>query len=370
MTNQTKSCVYFTSIRSSLKNPLKDRYPKLLKKSGITESASKNDLVAIKMHWSEFGNISYIRPFFVREVVNLLLELDTKPFLTDTNTLYRGGRANAPDNIITAIENGFDFSVIKAPVIIADGLRGQHAVDVPVGGSYINTAKIAGAIYHAHSMVVLSHFTGHELFGFGGALKNLGMGCATPAGKQVLHSTIKPYVREEMCVACQSCINICPVEAISLNDTKKAQINPEKCIGCGECIAICPTKAIPCNWTTDSDEILFRTAEYALGAVKNKQDKTTYINFLMGISPECDCYGFSDLSVVPDIGIMASKDPVALDQASLDMVKSAPGIPNSKLGGYSGPDKFKRISGFDGIKILEHAEKIGLGSRKYTLEKM
>lgn len=360
--------VYFTSIRSSLRDPLGERYRKLLEKSGIKNIASKGDLVALKLHWSEIGNISYIRPFFVREVVLKLLGFGCKPFLTDTNTLYRGGRATAPDNIVTAIENGFGYSVIKAPIIIADGLRGQHVVEVKINGDYISEAKIAGEIFHAHSMVVLSHFTGHELFGFGGSLKNIGMGCATPAGKQVIHSNMKPYVKEDVCIKCHKCFSICPVEAISIKDNGKTTINKELCVGCGECVAICPVKAIPANWTTDPNEILFRTAEYALAAVKNKKDKVVYINFLMGISPECDCYSFSDLSLVPDIGIMTSLDPVALDQASLDMINKSPGITNSKLGGYSGPDKFKRVTGYDGIKILEYAEKIGLGSRKYRIE--
>ena len=363
--------VYFTDLRVK-RQSIFEKFRRLLKKAGMNRCFKEKDLVAIKIHFGEKGNTAYIRPQFARVVVDMVKKGGGKPFLTDTNTLYVGTRSDAVSHIRTAIENGFAFSVVDAPIVIADGLRGDSSFPVEIGLEYVKTAKIAHDIHFSDAMIVLTHFKAHELSGFGGAIKNLGMGCASREGKLFQHSNVSPKVNREKCVGCGSCKKWCSQEAIEVKDGK-AEIDEKKCVGCGECIITCPKGAIEIQWNEEVPVFQKKMAEYAYAAVKNKRDKVFFVNFIMDVSPACDCYSFSDYPIVPDIGILASTDPVAIDQASYDLVKNSEGFRNSALKKAFSPgeDKFRDIYPEVDPEIqLEHAEKIGLGERSYKLIKV
>lgn len=364
------SKVYFADIRAQ--NPQKNmisKIQKLFEDAGFAELLGANELTAIKVHFGEFGNDGYISPVFVRQVVEKVRAAGAKPFLTDTNTLYSGSRHNAVDHLITAIEHGFAYSVSRAPIIISDGLKSQDITEVGIEQKHFKSVKIGAGIVAADSMLVLSHFKGHIMAGFGGALKNLGMGCAPAAGKKDQHYPTSPHVLEEKCISCGKCVEICPVGAPTLKG-ETSWIDPAICISCGQCMEVCPENAIDLNWETDIPEFLECLVEYAYGAVKGKEGKVGYMNFLLKITPDCDCVPWSDVPIVPDIGVLASKDPVALDQASYDLVNRQLGLAGSSLSCNHelGADKFKGIwPKIDGTHQLEYAEKIGLGSRDYQL---
>lgn len=364
-----KSKVYFSELSGKGKQiSLHERMRKLYDAAGFREKLSPGEIVAIKMHFGEKGNTAYISPTLTRQIVDKVKEAGGKPFLTDTNTLYNGERANAVDHLETAIYNGFAYAVVNAPLVIADGVYSKSSVEVTINCKHFEKVKIAREIENVKSMVVLSHFKGHEMSGFGGAIKNLAMGCAPAAGKQQQHSVIKPKVKGPTCVGCENCLSYCPVSAISMTE-KKAHISAE-CIGCGECISICPTRAIVAQWDTEAPAFIERMAEYALGAVANKKERTAYINVLMNITPLCDCYAFSGPYIVPDIGILASDDPVAIDAACYDLVNNEMGNHRSGLtcNHNHGEDKFKGLySHIDADHVLNYGEKIGLGRRDYEL---
>jgi uncharacterized Fe-S center protein len=334
----------------------------------LSKVVKKNDLVALKMHFGEYGNTGFIRSVFIRKIVEKILACEGKPFVTDSNTLYTGMRHNAIDHHINAVKNGFTFSTIGAPIIIADGLHGHASRDVEINQKHFKTVKIAESIAEADSMIAASHFKGHMASGFGGAIKNLAMGCASRAGKQQQHSGSKPKIRSDKCIKCQKCGKICPENAFNY---KKgfAEIDYKKCVGCDECVTVCQTKAIDIDWGDGNAQAFQeRMVEYAFGAVKGKQ--VGYINFLMDISPDCDCFGRSDAPIVPNIGLLASLDPIAIDQASLDLVNNAMGLENSRLKDIKSNDKFKCVHGVTSIYQLEYGEKIGLGKREYKLIKI
>ncbi|MGB9813363.1 MAG: DUF362 domain-containing protein [Thermovenabulum sp.] len=370
-----KSKVYFFDLRAKKRTEsLAAKVGRIFEAAEFGRIISENDMVALKIHFGERGNNAFINPIFVRQVVDKVKKYGGKPFLTDTNTLYKGSRSNGIDHIVTAIENGFAYAVVNAPIIIADGIVSKDSVEVEINKKHFDRVKIASAIYYSNAMIVLSHFKGHEMAGFGGAIKNLAMGCAPAAGKQRQHSTLKPKVSEN-CRACLACIKNCPKDAISLVDGK-AYIDAEKCIGCGECISMCVFNAIKPVWKTDILEFVERMTEYAYGAYINKKEKTAFINFVMNVTPLCDCTPWSDAPIVHDIGILASFDPVALDKACLDLVNSQKGNPHSALGdknkGFEpGEDKFKAIHpDTKGEYQLEYAEKLGMGTREYELIKL
>ncbi|MCX7944926.1 MAG: DUF362 domain-containing protein [Deltaproteobacteria bacterium] len=364
-----KSKVFFTNFRASPKKNLLDKIRTLYLKAEFEKIFDESDRVAIKIHWGEKGNTTFIPVPYIRTIVDEVKKKCANVYITDTNTLYSGERKNAIENIRTAAYNGFTLESTGAPIIVADGLTGTDAVEVEVNGDYIKKAKIASAIYHSTAMVVVSHFKGHMLFSFGGAIKHLGMGCATSAGKQIMHSDVKPYIDEDICKGDSICIRHCPVKCITLKDNKKAHINQDLCIGCGECIVVCPHRAIPENWKTSSEPLQCKTAEYALAAIKNKINKVVYFNFLMNITPDCDCCDWSDNRLTPDIGILASKDPVAIDEASIHLFNKAPISPLSIMEKFVDvQDKLKTLRPkIDYSIILRHAEKIGLGSRRFEL---
>lgn len=361
--------VFFAGMRATHKESLLDKVGKLFERSGMGELIAPKDLVGIKIHFGELGNTAYIRPQFVRRVVDKIREKGGNPFLTDANTLYVGSRSNAVDHLRTAILNGFDFAVVNAPLVIADGLTGKDYVNVPVRLKHFAEVKIGSAIYHADALIVMSHFKCHELTGFGGAIKNLGMGSGSRSGKQMMHSDVLPEVTATECQGCARCTRWCPAGAITVSqETKKARIDHGKCIGCGECTVTCTVGAIKINWKTEPEAIQEKIVEYAAGVLQNKQGKVGYINFVLNVTPDCDCYGFSDAPVVRDIGILASLDPVALDQACADLVNREAVLPGSRLEGREAQDKFRALwPQTVWERQLAYGEEVGLGTREYEL---
>ena len=365
-----KSKVYISYLRS--KGPRTNKGSKicgLFDIAGFADFIAQNELTAIKLHVGEAGNDAYVSPVLVRQIVDRIKQAGGRPYLTDTNTLYSGSRHDAVSHLETALAHGFGMEVTGAPFIIADGLHGGNCKEVNVGLTHFDKVHIAGDIVDAGSMIVVSHFKGHEMAGFGGALKNLAMGCAPAIGKKAQHDLCFK-VKKEGCIGCRACTLVCPQHAISMDADRKAEIDASLCIGCGECLTVCPKKTIEIAWETEIDPFLERMVEYAYGAVANKKDKVGYITLVVNVTPLCDCVPWSDTPIVPDIGFLSSTDPVAIDQAAYDLVKAAEGMANSALGKAlpAGTDKFMHMHDYvDGTKALAYAEKIGMGSRNYEL---
>ena len=366
------SKVFFTDLRTSPKRNLLDKISDLLKRTKLDGKIKTNDLVAIKLHFGELGNTAYLRPVFLRTIVERVKECGGKPFLTDTNTLYTGSRSDAVSHLNTAIANGFDFSCVGCPIVIADGLRGSSGVRVPVNGHVLKEVSIAKEITDADVILAVTHFKAHELSGFGGAIKNIGMGCATREGKLVQHSTVAPRINPATCKGCKLCTDYCSVKAISMHG-KKAEIESTVCIGCGECIIICPFKAIEIQWNESPDIFQKKMVEYAAGALHGKKNKSLFLNFVVQVSPACDCYANNDAPIVRDIGILASDDPVAIDAASCDLVNNEPSLPNTAIKNLlpPGDDKWRALyPSIDWSLQLDHAECIGMGKQAYTMVKI
>ena len=371
------SPVFFSDLKVGSR-PLLDKIDRLLDRADLKGKIREKDLVAIKVHFGEKGNTAFVRPIFLRRVVDRVKKYQAKPFLTDTNTLYTGSRSEAISHLLTAYENGFLYPVVGAPLLIADGLRGNSGVKVQIDKPLFKTVSIAHAVHMADALIGVAHFKGHELSGFAGALKNLGMGCASRDGKLSQHSNISPQVKGKVCRGCERCLTECPREAITLlppapetgRKNSIASINPEKCIGCGECILTCPSGAIRVRWNETIPIFQKKMVEHAYGAVQRKRGKVLFLNFLTQVTPACDCCGYSDTPIVSDVGILASADPVAVDQASVDLVNREEGNRSSKLPGNwkPGEDKFRGLyPEVDWSIQLSYAEEIGLGTRKYEL---
>lgn len=366
------STVYFGDMRASHKENLFDKISKLLILCGLDQRVRSGDLTAIKIHFGEKGNHTFIRPIFARRVVEEIKKLGAKPFLTDSSTLYPGQRKEAVSALTCGIENGFAYACVGAPLIISDGLRGVSDVEVPVNGELLNSVFLGREIVEADSLVCLSHFKCHELTGFGGAIKNLGMGCASRKGKMAQHSTVAPVVSAERCTGCGACLRACAHGAIAIHDGV-AFIDPVKCVGCSRCISVCPVKAIGVQWNEAAEMVMKKMSEYARGAVTGKEERMVFLNFITQVSPFCDCYGHADAPIVNDIGLCASTDPVAVDQACADLVNSAHGNRGSALksGFEPGEDKFRGVHpNIPWETQLEHGERVGLGNRKYDLVKI
>jgi uncharacterized Fe-S center protein len=368
-----KSKVYFIDLKSSYKENFLSKLNKLINTAGMEDIVQPRSLVAIKLHFGEFGNTAFIRPVFIRKLVDTITAAEGIPFLTDTNTLYAGQRCNTPRHITTAVQNGFAFSVVNAPIVIADGLKGKNDIAVEIHQKNFKNVYIASDIVEADVLVSVAHFKGHELCGFGGTLKNIGMGCASRKGKLEQHSTVRPKVKRKRCIACGDCIERCSQNAISMVD-EKAFINEDVCIGCGECIITCAQEAVKVQWNQSGPVFLEKMVEYTLGVVKGRKERALFVNFITDVSPACDCVPFNDSAIVGDIGVVASKDPVAIDQASVDLVNQSPALPGSCIAEDSaspGKDKFKAVyPDVDWEVQLEYAQKLGLGSREYDLEKI
>ena len=363
------STVFFADMRTGHKENLFAKISRLLHQCGIKKQISAGDLVAIKLHFGERGNHTFVRPIFVRRVVDEIKGCQGSPFLTDSSTLYTGERKEAVSALTCAIENGFAYAVVNAPLIMCDGLRGHTAVDVEIGGELLQKVSIGHEIVEADALVAITHFKCHDLTGFGGALKNLGMGCSSREGKLVQHSNVAPRVAKKLCTACGICLKSCAHDAIAFIEGK-AVIDPGKCTGCGRCITACLQKAINVQWNEASDLIMKKMTEFAKGALIGKEQKALFISFITQVSPSCDCYGHADAPIVNDIGICASTDPVALDQACADLVNQAVGNQNTALqsGLEPGGDKFRGVHpDIDWEVQLEHGEKIGIGTRSYEL---
>ena len=365
------SKVYFTDLRTSFNENLPQKLERLIKTAGIGQIDFNNKFAAIKIHFGEPGNLAYLRPNYAAVVVKVIKELGGKPFLTDCNTLYVGGRKNALDHMDAAYTNGFSPFSTGCHVIIADGLKGTDEALIPVeGGTYVKEAKIGRAIMDADIFITLSHFKGHECTGFGGALKNIGMGCGSRAGKMEMHSAGKPYVKQELCVGCGRCVKICAHDAPHIVD-RKSSIDQNKCVGCGRCIGVCPTDAVRAAEDESNDILNCKIAEYSKAVVSGRPQ--FHISLVIDVSPYCDCHAENDVPIVPDVGMFASFDPVALDQACADAVNRQPVMPNSHLAEMPQEhhDHFTDSSPATNWKsCLEHAEKIGLGTREYELIKI
>jgi hypothetical protein len=345
-----------------------NKIARLFKMAGLEKCISEGDLVAIKLHFGESGNTTYVNPVLVRPIVEAVKNAGGNAFLTDANTLYFGSRSNAVDHLNTANVHGFLPSVVGAPVIIADGLTGRDGIEVEVALKHFKVVKLASAAVQADSMIVASHFKCHIVGGIGGAIKNMGMGLGTRAGKQQMHSDLKPQVEIDKCIGCGNCAKWCPKGAIKVRKGK-AIIDSDKCYGCGECLTTCGSRAIKVRWDSTAESLQEKMVEYCIGVTKGKEGKIGYVNFVMNVTPHCDCAGWSDIPIVNDIGILASKDPVAIDQASADLVNGANPNPSActAKGLENGLDNLRAANDIDWSIQLAYGEKVGLGSRKYKL---
>lgn len=369
-----KSKVYFTDFRARNGYNLLQKLEKLIKTAGMGDIDFKNKYAAIKIHFGEPGNLAFLRPNYAKVVADVVKELGGKPFLTDCNTLYVGGRKNALDHIDAAYLNGFTPFSTGCHVIIADGLKGTDEAYIDINQEYIKTAKIGRAIADADIIISLSHFKGHEATGFGGAIKNIGMGCGSRAGKMEQHSSGKPVISKSKCKKCKQCQKICAHSAISYDEEGLAQIDYKKCVGCGRCIGICNFDAIKSPDDEANDVLNMKMAEYAYAVVKDKPN--FHISLICDVSPNCDCHSENDAPIVPDIGMLASFDMVALDKACADLVNKQTAFQNSALG-----DRLKKLDKEDEHddhfhvnhpethweSQITHGEKIGLGNSDYEL---
>jgi len=328
----------------------------LIKTSRVLEFIGRDQSVVLKMHFGEEGNTGYVRSEYVRLISQEILAKKAKPFLCDTNTLYSGKRTNSKDHLALAYEHGFNPENVLAKVIIPDDTIKKNVQQIKQETKYVKIAKIAKIFWDADSIVGIAHFKGHIMTGFGGALKNLGMGCATREGKLFQHSDIAPYVVTKNCTACKACIVVCPAQAIALKPDK-AFVDSAKCIGCASCLAACKFHAIDVKWDSGGDFIQERMIDYTRAVLSNKKGKAAFFNFCLKITQECDCLAKDDPRIVPDIGILASSDPVAIDKAGFDLVNMS-----------AGKDILKELHPErDSAKQLNYAFELGLGNLDYEL---
>lgn len=374
-----KSEVYFTDFRTeSNGDSMTTKLKKLMLVAGFEDIDMEGKFVAIKMHFGEYGNISFLRPNYAKAVVDMVKSYGGKPYLTDCNTMYPGRRKNALEHLECAWENGFSPLSAGCPILIGDGLKGTDDIEVPViGGEYVEKAKIGRAVMDGDIFISLTHFKGHELTGFGGAIKNIGMGCGSRAGKTDMHSSGKPIIDESLCVGCKQCLKECANNGLIFDDAKKKMtIDHNNCVGCGRCLGGCNFDAIIFDNDQAVNVLNYKMAEYTKAVVDGRPH--FHISLIVDVSPYCDCHSENDAPIVPDIGMFASFDPVALDQACVDACLNSTPHEDSVLGRNmkttSFPDKGDYFSvsmpGSEWKSQLEHAEKIGLGSREYELIEM
>ena len=372
----SKSTVYFTDFRTkAFGDGLPNKLRKLIRRAGIERLNMDGKFVAIKMHFGELGNISYLRPNYARAVVDVVKELGGKPFLTDCNTMYPGSRKNALEHLYCAWENGFTPLTVGCPILIGDGLKGTDDIEVPVaGGEYVRAAKIGRAIMDADVFISLTHFKGHEMTGFGGTIKNIGMGCGSRAGKTEQHSNGQPTINPEACRGCRRCQRECANGGLEFDEAaRRMRVNTKNCVGCGRCLGACNFDAISFGDNAAPTELNCRMAEYTKAVVDGRPN--FHISLVVDVSPNCDCHCENDAPILPNLDMFASFDPLALDQACVDACLAAAPLPNSQLSDHMAEKGF--IDHHDHFKnstpesewrsCLEHAEKIGLGSREYEL---
>lgn len=369
-----KSKVFFTNLHAAPNMNLLQKLERLVKKAGIEQINFKGKYTAIKIHFGEPGNLAFLRPNYSKVIADLVKSLGGKVFLTDCNTLYVGRRKDALEHLDAAYENGYNPFTTGCQIIIGDGLKGTDEAYVPVpNGEYVKEAKIGQAVMDADIIISLTHFKGHELTGFGGALKNIGMGCGSRAGKMEMHSDGKPSVNHAACIGCGGCVKICAQHAIGIND-KKATIDHVQCVGCGRCIGVCPVNAINAAWDESNDILNKKIAEYSCAILHDRPH--FHISLVIDVAPFCDCHAENDMPIIPDVGMFASFDPVALDMACADMANQAPVIAGSYLakqlqdqktkGGEQ--DHFRATHPeTNWLVCLDHAEKLGIGQKSYEL---
>ncbi len=356
--NSVSSKVYF--IKASVNNGeqvISEKAQKLFRAGGFAGCFRENDFTAVKVHVGEEGNNTHLKAPCIKGLVDELIGLKTKPFTTDTSTLYVGQRNNALNHTILATEHGFNSDELGIPFIVSDGLLGMTETAIEINGRHNKEVFIASDIVRCQSILSIAHFTGHVTAGLGATLKTLGMGCASKRGKLKQHAALKLSISND-CILCRECLKHCPVDAISLGKTR-ARISQDKCIGCAECMANCRFGAVKCNWGQETEELQENIAEYALGTLKGKEGKAVFFNFLLSVTKDCDCFNTPNMrTIVDDIGIAASTDPVAVDKAALDLVENKTGRKLQKLlkNQYLNPSC-----------QIEHAERIGLGSSNYEL---
>jgi len=367
------SKVYFADLRADVHENLQQKMTRLMKTAGMGDIDFQDKFVAIKLHFGEPGNLAFLRPNWARTVVDFVKERGGKPFLTDCNTLYVGGRKNALDHMDSAMLNGFNPMTTGCQIIIGDGLKGSDEVEVPVvGGEYVKNAKIGRAVMDADVFISLTHFKGHEEAGFGGCLKNIGMGCGSRAGKMEQHNAGKPHVAQKHCIGCGQCRKICAYGA-PIIENGKAHIDHDRCVGCGRCIAVCPKNAVQINWDETTINLNRKIAEYTKAVVDGRP--CFHISLVIDVSPNCDCRPENDMAIVPNVGMFASFDPVALDMACVDAVNAQTPLRGSAADDAHAKahvhDHFQRLHPDTNWRsCLEHGEKIGIGSREYELIKI
>jgi len=364
------STVCFWDLRAGLKSSYEVKLRRLLKTVKATADISPGDLTAFKIHFGEQGASGFVSPLFLKPLISYYKKAGARPFLTDTNTLYAGQRGESVSHAMQAHEHGFDPLLVGAPVIIADGIKSANEVEVPFAGKHFDRAYLAGDMVRADALVSITHFKGHALVGFGGVVKNLGMGGATRRGKMQQHRLVGPHVNADKCRGCGTCVSVCRAGALSLDDDGKVAFNPELCVGCAACLISCRHGCLGIDWKTDVAAFQERVAEYAAALVSTIKKPCLHISFVTAVSSVCDCVGYSDVPLCPDIGVFASFDPVAVDAACLDAVNRARPNPNSPLHPDIAPGEDKLTALYpkvDPRHILRYSEHIGLGSREYKL---
>ena len=361
------SNVYYTNMRTTLTENLLQKLERLVKKAGMMDIDFNNKYTAIKIHFGEPGNLAYLRANYSKVLVDLIRSRGGKVFLTDCNTLYVGRRKNALDHLDAAYENGYNPFTTGCHIMIADGLKGTDEALVPIDGEYVKEAKIGRAIMDADIIISLTHFKGHEATGFGGALKNLGMGSGSRAGKMEMHNAGKPFVHTDKCVGCGACQINCAHGAITVLE-RKASIDTNKCVGCGRCIGACPVDAVDSMCDEANDILKRKIAEYTLAVLKDRPN--FHVSLVVDVSPNCDCHSENDAPIVPNVGMFASFDPVALDMACVDAVNRQPVLAGSFLSEqeHHSHDHFINTHPDTNWETcIDHAVKLGLGNKEYNL---
>jgi uncharacterized Fe-S center protein len=361
--------VYFVPARVSHNRGLVQRFETLVDRLGL-QMVKSGDTVAIKVHFGDDGTTAFVRPQFARKLVDRVKARGAHPFLTDTCTLYEGRRQRAIPHLELALQNGFGYATVAAPLVIGDGIRSREVAEVPVGGRHFKSVRYASAVHHADALLCLSHVKGHLAVGFGGTLKNISMGLGSRAMKQAMHGSVRPRLDPDRCEACGDCVDVCPEDAVELREGL-ARFDHDRCSGCAECIGVCSHGALQILWNEQSDVIQEKMVEVTAGVLAHKSGKLACFNFLVEVTPDCDCFPWSDNPVVNNVGILAATDPVAIDQAAVDLVNAQPGLAGSRLGPDElapGHDKWRALyPTVDWQRQLAYAEELGLGTRDYAL---